>query len=68
MLIQTTILAIGGGMIGLGRVLGRLWLAVAMLAVAAVVAGIALIIVLRNSDAIAGRRRDELLAQLAKTE
>ena len=68
MLIQAMILGIGAGVIGLCTFLGRPWLAVAILAVLAVGAVIALMIVLRNSDAIAGKRRDGLLAQLAKAE
>ena len=68
MLIQAMILGIGAGVIGLCTFLGRPWLAVAILAVLAAGAMIVLTIVLRNSDAIAGKRRDGLLAQLAKAE
>jgi ABC-2 type transport system permease protein len=68
MFIQAVILGVGGAIIGLCKYLGKPMLAVAILAALTLGAGIALVIVLRNSDAIASRRRDSLLAQLAKAD
>jgi ABC-2 type transport system permease protein len=68
MLIQAIILGTGGAVIGLCGYLGGPWLAVTILGALAIGAGIAWMIVLRNSDAIANRRRDSLLAQLAKAD
>ena len=68
MLIQTTILGIGVGVISLCAVFDRLWLAAPILLALAVVAVIAWLTVLRNVDAMAYARRDTLIAMLVKAE
>lgn len=68
MLIQTTLLGVGAGVISLCGFFSKLWLAAPVLLALAAVAILAWIEVLRNSDAIAHRRRDALLARLAKAE
>jgi hypothetical protein len=68
MLIQTTILGIGVGVISLCSIFDRLWLAAPILLAFAVVAVIAWLTVLRNVDAMANARRDTLIAKLVKTE
>lgn len=68
MLIQTSLLAIGAGVISVCSVLGRPWLAPAILIVCSGVAILVWLRVLQNSDAMANGRRDTLIALLAKTE
>jgi hypothetical protein len=68
MLIQTTILGIGVGVISLCAVFDRLWLAAPILLAFAVVAVIAWLTVLRNVDAMAHARRDSLIAKLVRAE
>jgi hypothetical protein len=68
MLIQTTILGIGVGVISLCAVFDRLWLAAPILLAFAVVAVIAWLTVLRNVDAMAHARRDTLIAKLVRAE
>ena len=68
MLIQTSILGIGVGIISLCNIFGRLWLAPPVLLALAVIAIIAWLLVLRNVDAMANQRRDTLIAKLVKAE
>jgi ABC-2 type transport system permease protein len=68
MLIQTSILGIGVGIISLCNIFGRLWLAAPVLLALAVIAIIAWLLVLRNVDAMAYQRRDILIAKLVKAE
>jgi ABC-2 type transport system permease protein len=68
MLIQTTILGIGVGVISLCNIFDRLWLAAPILLALAVVTVLAWLTVLRNVDAMANARRDTLIAKLVKTE
>ena len=67
-LVQGGILGVGAGVIGLGSFFGRLWLATPLLLALAVPSTIAWLRVLAKSDAIALRRRDTLIAALAKVE
>ncbi|HUD56891.1 MAG TPA: hypothetical protein VMR02_16790 [Terracidiphilus sp.] len=68
MLIQTSILGIGVGIISLCAIFDRLWLAAPVLFVLAAVSVIAWLLVLRNADAMANERRDTLIAKLVKAE
>jgi len=68
MLIQTSILGIGVGIISLCAIFDRLWLAAPVLFMLAVVAVIAWLLVLHNADAMANERRDTLVAKLVKAE
>ena len=68
MLIQTIILGIGAGVMALCTIFKGLWLAIPILAALAVVSISCWLLVLRNSDAMANRRRDGLLGRLAKAE
>ncbi len=66
MLIQASLLGIGAAVISLCAFLGDPWLAAIVLAALAAVAWLAWFIVLSKTDAIAARRREQLLARLAK--
>ena len=68
MLVQLGILAVGGAAIGLSLFFDNLWLAAPILLALAVPSILVWLRVLANSDAMASRRRDELLATLAKVE
>jgi ABC-2 type transport system permease protein len=68
MLIQTTILGIGIGVISLCTILGRLWLATPILLVLSAIAVFTWLAVLRNVDTMANARRDALIAKLVRTE
>jgi len=68
MLVQLGILGVGGAVIGLSLFFDALWLAAPVLLVLAVPVIIVWLRVLRNSDALASRRRDDLLAVLAKVD
>ncbi len=68
MLIQTAILSVGGGVVSLCTLLDKLWLAVPVLLTLAVFSLIAWLMVLRNADAMAYRRRDVLIARLARVD
>jgi ABC-2 type transport system permease protein len=67
MLIQTTILGIGIGVISLCTIFDRLWLATPILLALSVIAAFTWLTVLRNVDAMANARRDTLIAKLVKT-
>jgi ABC-2 type transport system permease protein len=67
MLIQTTILGVGAGAMSLCMLFDRLWLAVPVLSALAVVSVSCWLLVLRNADAMANRRRVGLLGRLART-
>lgn len=68
MLIQTSILGIGVGIISLCAIFDRLWLAAPVLFALAGVTSLAWLLTLRNADAMANKRRDTLIARLVKTE
>ncbi|HTA78681.1 MAG TPA: hypothetical protein VK720_04005 [Terracidiphilus sp.] len=68
MLIQTMILGVGAGVMALCTIFKQLWLAVPILAALAAVSVSCWLLVLRNADAMANRRRDGLLGRLAKAE
>jgi ABC-2 type transport system permease protein len=68
MLVQICILGVGAAVAGLCSLFGVLWLAAPILLVLAVPAYVGWMRVLANSDAIAMRRRDELITALAKTD
>ena len=68
MLIQGGVLGIGAGVIALCSFLDRLWLAVPTFLALACAAFIAWFRVLANVDALAGHRRETLIATLARTE
>ena len=68
MLVQAGILGIGAVVAGLCAIFGALWLATPVLLALAVPACVAWLRVLAKSDAIATRRRDDLLTALAKVE
>jgi ABC-2 type transport system permease protein len=68
MLIQTILLALGAGVVGLCILLGKLWLAVPILLTMAAIATFAWWRVLRNLDVMANEHRDELIAKLARAE
>ena len=66
--IQLTLLGVGAAVFVLCVYFGRLWLAVPIFLVLAVGAVYAWVRVLGNADAMANRRRELLLATLAKAE
>jgi ABC-2 type transport system permease protein len=68
MLTQAGILGVGAAVAGLCLLFGVPWLATPILLVLAVPAFVVWLRVLANSDAIAMRRRDELITALAKVE
>ncbi|HEV2133703.1 MAG TPA: hypothetical protein VGR47_05520 [Terracidiphilus sp.] len=68
MLVQLGILGVGAAVAGLCLLFGVLWLAAVVLLALAVPAYIGWMRVLANSDAIAMRRRDELITALAKAD
>jgi ABC-2 type transport system permease protein len=68
MLIQTSILGAGGAVLGLCATFETMWMAIPVLLGLCVLAVIAWVIVLKNADALANRRRYSLLAKLAKIE
>jgi ABC-2 type transport system permease protein len=68
MLIQTTILGAGGAVLGLCVTFEKMWLAIPVLLGLSVLSVITWIVVLKNADALAYRRRDALLAKLAKID
>ncbi|MGA8731501.1 MAG: hypothetical protein WB608_22270 [Terracidiphilus sp.] len=68
MLIQTILLGVGAGVVGLCTLIGRIWLAAPILLALAGVAVFAWMRVLANVDAMAREHRDELIATLAKGE
>jgi ABC-2 type transport system permease protein len=68
MLIQTTVLGLGSGVISLCTMLDKLWLIAPLLLGLAGLAVIAWVQTLRHADAMANERRDSLIAKLAKTE
>jgi len=67
-LVQGGILGVGAGVIALCSFFGRLWLATPLLLALAIPSTIVWLRVLAKSDAIALRRRDTLIAALAKVE
>jgi ABC-2 type transport system permease protein len=68
MLIQTTLLGMGGAVVALCSVFEKTWLAVPLLLVLALISAGAWILVLRKIDKLAYRRRDVLIAKLARVE
>jgi ABC-2 type transport system permease protein len=68
MLIQTTVLGVGAGAISLCAIFGKLWLTVPVLSALAGVAVLTWLKVLRNADSMAYRRRDTLIARLARMD
>jgi ABC-2 type transport system permease protein len=68
MLIQMGVLGLGAGIFTLCSLFDRLWLAVPIFLVMAAGAVFAWLQVLSHVDAIANRRRESLIATLAKTE
>jgi ABC-2 type transport system permease protein len=68
MLIQTMLLALGAGVVGLCTFVGKLWLTVPILLTMAAIAIFAWWRVLRNLGAMANEHRDELIAKLARAE
>lgn len=68
MLIQTTILGAGAAVMSFCTFLGRIWLAVPLFLVMAIVAVLAWVLVLSKADALAYSRRDLLLEKLARVE
>ncbi len=66
MLVQTLLLGVGAGIVGLCTLFGRLWMAVPVLLMLAGIAIFAWIRVLGNVDAMANEHRDELIAKLVK--
>ena len=66
MLVQTILLGVGAGVVGLCTFIDRIWLAVPILLILAGGAIFAWTRVLRNVDAMANEHRDELIAVLAK--
>jgi ABC-2 type transport system permease protein len=68
MLAQVGILGVGAVVAGLCTLYGNTWLATPILLVLAVSSCIVWLRVMRNSDSIALRRRDELIATLAKAD
>ena len=68
MLIQTTILGAGAGVVGLCAIFDRMWLAVPGLLALAVVAVGSWLLVLKNVDTLAYHRRDALIGKLARVE
>ncbi len=68
MLIQTTVLGLGSGVISLCTILDKLWLIAPLLLGLTGLAVIAWVQTLRHADSMANGRRDSLIAKLAKTE
>jgi ABC-2 type transport system permease protein len=68
MLIQATLLGVGAGVISLCTMLGKAWYAAIALAVLAVCSALGWLVVLRKSDGLAAKRRDQLISRLAKVE
>ena len=68
MLVQAGILGVGAAVAGLFSLFGNIWLAALILLVLAVPACLVYLRVLAKSDAIAMRRRDELITALAKAD
>jgi len=68
MLIQTFILGIGTAAISLCAVFDRLWLAAPILLGLAAVSVLAWLLVLEKANGLAYRRRDDLVARLAKAD
>ena len=68
MLVQAGILGVGAAVAGFCSFFGALWLAALILLALAVPAFLVWLRVLANSDAIAMRRRDELIAALARAD
>jgi ABC-2 type transport system permease protein len=68
MLIQTSILGAGAGVVGLCAMFDRMWLAVPGLLALAVVAVGTWLLVLKNVDTLAYHRRDALIGKLARVE
>lgn len=68
MLVQAGILGVGAAVVGLCSLFGKIWLAALVLLVLAVPTCLVYLRVLANSDAIAMRRRDELVTALAKAD
>lgn len=68
MLVQAGILGVGAAVVGLCSLFGKIWLAALVLLVLAVPTCLVYLRVLANSDAIAMRRRDELITALAKAD
>jgi ABC-2 type transport system permease protein len=66
MLVQTLLLAVGAGVVGLCTFFGRLWMAVPVLLVLAGIALFAWMRVLGKVDVMANEERDELIAKLVK--
>jgi len=68
MLIQTTILGAGAGVVGLCTMFDQMWLAVPSLLALAVVAVGSWLLVLKQIDSLAYHRRDALIGKLARVE
>lgn len=68
MLIQMTVLGVGAGVISVCSIFDRPWLGVPILLVLAAVAVFGWLQVLRNVDAMANARRDQLLLKLVRAE
>jgi ABC-2 type transport system permease protein len=68
MLVQAGILGVGAAVAGFCSIFGDLWLAALILLALAIPAFLVWLRVLSNSDAIAMRRRDELITALAKAD
>lgn len=68
MLVQAGILGVGAAVVGICSLFGKIWLAALVLLVLAVPTCLVYLRVLANSDAIAMRRRDELVTALAKAD
>lgn len=68
MLVQTGALGVGAGAIGLCHFFGQLWLATPILLVFAAGAAIAYFRVLANADRMANNRREDIIAELVRTE
>lgn len=68
MLVQVVILAVGAAVIALCALTKHIWIATPLLLALSVPAFLAWMRVLANADAMAGRRRDELITALAKAE
>jgi ABC-2 type transport system permease protein len=66
--VQLAVLGVGAAVFGLCLFLGRLWMAVPVFLFLAVGASFAWMRVLGNADEMANRRRDSLIATLAKTQ
>ncbi len=68
LLVQAGILGIGFGVMALCAFFGKLWLAIPIFIVMAAGAVIAWLRVLSNVDAMANRRREELVSELVRAE